>query len=101
MLTFFCRLNPPRPSFAMDMSPEEAELMQEHAEHWRGAMGRGEVVAFGLVADPNGPFGIGILQTDDEAAARTFTDADPVIRSGRGFRYDVLPMPFGVVHPGA
>jgi hypothetical protein len=101
MLTFYCRLNPPRPSFAMDMSPEEAELMHRHAEHWREGMGRGNVVAFGLVGDPNGPFGIGILQTDDEAAARAFTNADPVIQARRGFSYDVLPMPFGVVHPGA
>ena len=101
MRTFFCRLNPPRPSFAMDMSPEEAALMQRHAEHWREAMGRGEVVAFGLVGDPRGPFGIGILQVEDEAAAHAFTGADPVIVADRGFRYDVLPMPFGVVHPGA
>src|SRR5688500_8221852 len=101
MLTFFCRLNPPRPTFALDMTPEEGELMQRHAEYWRGAMARGQVVAFGLVGYPSGPFGIGILQVDDEAAARAFTSQDPVVLASRGFRYDVLPMPFGVVHPGA
>jgi hypothetical protein len=101
MLTFFCRLNPPRPTFALDMTPEEASLMQRHAEHWRTAMTRGAVVAFGLVADPSGPFGVGILQVSDEAAARTFTGEDPVIRAASGFSYDILPMPFGVVHPGA
>lgn len=101
MLTFYCRLNPPRPTFALDMTPEEAGLMQQHAEHWRVAMTRGEVVAFGLVGDPAGPFGIGILQVSDEAAARRFTGDDPVIRAARGFKYDILPMPFGVVHPGA
>jgi uncharacterized protein YciI len=101
MLTFFCRLNPPRPTFAHDMTPEEGALMQQHADHWRAAMTRGQVVAFGLVGDPAGPFGIGILQVEDDAAAQTFTNADPVVQSARGFRYDILPMPFGVVHPGA
>lgn len=101
MLTFFCRLNPPRPTFALDMTADEGELMRRHAVHWREAMGRGQVVAFGLVGDPKGPFGIGIVQVEDEAAARAFTDADPVVASGRGFHYDILPMPYGVVHPGA
>ena len=101
MLTFFCRLNPPRPTFAHDMTLEEGELMRRHAEHWKDAMARGQVVAFGLVGDPSGPFGIGILQVADEAAAHAFTAQDPVVVANRGFRYDVLLMPFGVVHPGA
>jgi hypothetical protein len=30
---FFCRLLPPRPSFALDMAPEEREIMQKHAAY--------------------------------------------------------------------
>jgi hypothetical protein len=78
------------------MSPDEAALMQAHAEHWQAATARGSAICFGLVADPQGPFGIGIVDVDGEDQARAFTDADPVIASGRGFRYDVWPMPFGV-----
>ncbi len=49
---FFCKLIPPRPTFAQDMSEAEVKLMHEHAEYWRGLMEKGQVVTFGLVADP-------------------------------------------------
>ncbi len=31
---------PPRASFGQDMTPAEAQLMQEHAAYWREWMGR-------------------------------------------------------------
>jgi hypothetical protein len=96
MTTFFCRLNPPRSTFASDMTPDEAALMREHAEYWRRGRTPGHVKAFGLVADPQGAYGIGIVEFSDEAQARRFTANDPVIHAGRGFHYDVSPMPLGV-----
>ena len=98
MATFFCKLLPPRPTFALEMNDEERALMQRHAEYWKGAVDRGQVVAFGLVGDPAGPFGIGIVELEDEAAVRRYTNDDPVIAADRGFRYDISPMPFGVIH---
>jgi len=50
MKTFFCKLVPPRPSFAQDLSEAERKLMQEHAAYWREWMEKGHVVAFGVVA---------------------------------------------------
>lgn len=85
----------------MDMTPHEAGLMQDHAAHWREWMTKGHVIAFGLVGDPAGPYGVGIVEFPDDGAVRAFTDDDPVIRAQAGFRYEVLPMPFGAVHPGA
>ncbi len=96
MATFFCRLNPPRSTFASDMTPDEASLMGEHAEYWHGGRTSGNVKAFGLVADPKGAYGIGIVEFPGEAEARTFTVNDPVIRADRGFHYEVSPMPLGV-----
>ena len=98
MKTFFCKLHPPRASFAQDMSAEEAALMQQHAADWKDWMAKGRVVTFGVVADPAGAFGIGVVEVEDDAEARRITDDDPVVRSGRGFRYDVLLMPRGAVH---
>ena len=89
---FFCRLLPPRPSFAADMTAEERAIMQEHAAYLRARMGEGKVVVFGPVADPSGPWGLGILRAADEAAARALTQSDPAILSGRGLRYEMLPM---------
>ena len=101
MADFFCRLIPPRPSFASDMTEQEAKLMQKHAVYWKSWMAKGCVIAFGFVGDPGGAYGVGIVAFPDDAAARSFTDSDPVIAANAGFRYEVLPMPLGAVHRGS
>lgn len=97
MPAFFCKLNAPRPSFAQDMSPEEAKIMQDHAVYWRAGIENGSVIAFGFVGDPAGAFGVGLIEFDDAARAREFTNNDPTIKSNLGFSFDVLPMPMGIV----
>src|SRR5712664_1777727 len=89
---FFCRLNPPRPDFAQTMSEAERALMGQHAAYLSGLQEQGTVVLFGPVGDPKGAWGLGILECADEAEARTITDNDPTVKSGRGFSYDVYPM---------
>ena len=79
------------------MTPAEGQLMQEHAAYWRDWLARDHVIAFGLVGDPRGAFGIGIVEFDSEAEARSFTDGDPTIKASQGFTFEVLPMPLGVV----
>ncbi|HEX7324777.1 MAG TPA: YciI family protein [Rhodanobacteraceae bacterium] len=99
MKTFFCKLIPPRPTFDRDLSGDEAKLMHAHAAYWRGWMGKGKVVAFGPIADPAGAFGVAILEVAGEREVQQLTSDDPVIRSGRGFRWELHPMPLGAVHP--
>ena len=99
MKTFFCKLIAPRPSFAHDMSEEEAKLMQEHAVYWKACMDKGQVVAFGLVADAVAPYGIAIVEVDDDADVHRLTADDPVIKAKRGFKFEIAPMPRGAVHP--
>jgi uncharacterized protein len=96
-MNFFCRLLPPRPSFAQDMTQAERDLMQEHAAYWKEWLTRGHVIAFGLVAEPGGVYGIGIVEFEEEAEVNAFTDGDPTIRSRSGFAFEVHPMPMGVV----
>lgn len=95
-MNFFCKLLPPRPSFAEDMTPAERQLMKEHTVYWHEWLQRGHVIAFGLVDDPRGAFGIGVVTFESEADARSFVDGDPTIQSGEGFAFEVFPMPFGV-----
>ena len=95
MPSFYCRLVAPRATFGQDMSPDEIALMQQHAAHWMQSDAWRDVLAFGVVADPAGVFGVAIVEADDEAAVRAVTDADPVIRADVGFRYDILTMPMG------
>ena len=47
MSTFIFRLRAPRPTFALDMSDEEREIMARHAEHWRSWVESGQMVIFG------------------------------------------------------
>lgn len=89
---FVCRLMPPRPTFAFDMTDEERAMMLEHASYWREQMVRGKVLIFGPVADPEGPWGLGVLKAQSEEEVETFEAGDPAIQSGRGFSYQTLPM---------
>jgi len=100
MKTFYCKLIPPRVTFLQDMNDGERQLMQQHGAYWHGCMQRGKAVVFGVVADPAAAFGVGIIEVEDEVEARALTAADPVILSGRGFRYEMHEMPRGAVHAG-
>jgi len=89
---FFLKLIAPRPTFAMDMNADEKAMMASHAAYWKKALDRGEVMVFGPVMDPKGPYGMGVVAVADEAAARAFADADPAIASQRGFVCEISPM---------
>lgn len=94
---FVNRLIGPRPTFPMDITPEERELMAAHGEYWRGLMAKGSVVVFGPVLDPKGVWGLGVVRARDEAEVSSMNAGDPVIAAERGFRYETLPMMTAVV----
>ena len=100
MQAFFCKLVPPRPTFAMDLSPAEADVMKRHAQYWDDLITRGvvRVFALGLVMDPAGAFGIAVMEREDESAVRALTDRDPAIAAGIGMHYEIRLMPRGVAH---
>ncbi len=87
---FFVKTHNPRPTFHLDMTPEEREIMNRHAEYWKEKADQGIAIVFGPVMDPSGVYGIGINRTKDEAEMRELISHDPA-RSI--LQYDVLPMP--------
>ena len=87
---FLCRLIGPRPSFPADMSKAEAEVMQKHAAYWRELLAQGKAIAFGPVADPKGPWGLGLVAVRDEQELRELQARDPAL--ALGMRYENLPM---------
>jgi uncharacterized protein YndB with AHSA1/START domain/uncharacterized protein YciI len=89
---FVAKLLPPRPTFMLDMSKDEREVMIAHSNYWRGLLAEGKAVAFGPVGGPSGGYGLGILQAADEAALKALQAEDPAIKSERGFRYDNAPL---------
>ena len=96
---YLCRLIPPRPSFAMDMTPAEAKAMGEHVAYWSDLLAKGKTIAFGPVLDPKGPWGVGIVSVSDAAELRELQGNDPAIRARIGLRYEAYEMP-KLVHAG-
>ena len=88
---FFLKLVPPRPTFPQDMSEEERNIMNKHAEYWRELMKKGIVIAYGPVMDPRGTYGIGIVEAENEEKAKSIAVNDPAPLSGLG-HYEIYPM---------
>ncbi|GAA3091983.1 hypothetical protein GCM10010520_42490 [Rhizobium viscosum] len=101
MAYFFMRLVPPRPTFPHDGTGEEMAAMKRHAEYWHQKALAGSAIAVGPVLEAGGSFGIAIVEVTDQAAAKALADADPIITSGFGFRFDVSPMPSIILRPQA
>ena len=84
MTTFVFRLQSPRPTFALDMTDEEREIMGRHAAYWRPYLDSGQMVVFGPVLDGTGSWGLGVIEFEDEDELRAFAASDPVVTTGTG-----------------
>jgi uncharacterized protein YciI len=96
-MAFLYSLLPPRPTFAQDMSSAEADVMQRHDAYWQDLLNRDVALAFGPVLHPEDPWGLGLLDLEDEHAARAIGASDPAVASGT-CTYEVVPMQ--LVGPG-
>jgi uncharacterized protein YciI len=92
MKHFLFKLIPPRPTFPDDMTGQEGKVMMEHVEFWKDLAEKRIAVGFGPVADPNGVYGIAIIEVKDENAAYDIRKNDPAIKANVGFKYEIYPM---------
>ena len=84
MSTFVFRLKAPRPTFALDMTDDERQVMARHAAHWQPYIESGQMVVFGPVLDSTESWGLGVVESDNEDELRAFAAADPVVTTGTG-----------------
>jgi uncharacterized protein len=91
---FFVRTQNPRPTFHLDMTAEERAIMNKHVAYWTEKATRGIAIVFGPVMDPQGVYGIGVYQVQDEAEMHALIELDP---ANGLLHYEVLPMPRAVV----
>ena len=98
MPTFVFRLKAPRPTFALDMSAEEREIMGQHAAHWQPYLDSGQMVVFGPVLDDTGSWGLGVVEAEDEDELRSFAARDPAVTSGTA-KIELGKMLAGFVRP--
>jgi uncharacterized protein len=96
MSWFLYRLIPPRPTFPVDMTEAEGEIMRRHAGYWSEQMERGRVAVFGPVADPAGAWGLGVVEAESGDEVRALGDADPAVTSSLA-SFEVCEMPGAVV----
>jgi uncharacterized protein YciI len=100
MSALIFRLIAPRPSFALDMTDEERDIMDRHAAYWQPFIDSGRMVVFGPVVDSSGSWGLGVVETDDEDELRTFAAGDPAVASGTA-QLEIGKMLAGFVRPSA
>jgi uncharacterized protein YciI len=81
MSIFVFRLEAPRPSFALDMTDEEQEIMGRHAAYWQ-RFESGQMVVFGPVLDSSGSWGLGVIEAEDEDELRALAADDPAVTAG-------------------
>ncbi len=86
---FFVKTQNPRPTFHLDMTPDERAVMERHVRYWSEKAVHGIAIVFGPVMDPRGVYGIGVYQVQDEAEMRELLDQDP---ANGLLHYEVLPM---------
>jgi uncharacterized protein YciI len=79
---FFLKLIPPRPTFVQDMTPAEAALMQQHSAYLEKHYPSGKILMVGPVLNPQGPFGMAILEMESAAEAQAFGENDPTVKAG-------------------
>jgi uncharacterized protein len=84
MSTFVFRLKAPRPTFALDMTDDERQVMARHAAHWQPYIESGQMVVFGPVLDSTESWGLGVVESDNEDELRAFAADDPVVTTGTG-----------------
>ena len=74
-------IHPPRENFAATMTEEERAVWGVHFERLKRLLDDGVMIAVGPTLGPVNT-GIAIFEADDEEAARTIMEEDPVISGG-------------------
>ena len=75
--------------------------MHQHVAYWSELAAQGSAIAFGPVFDPEGTYGVAVVEAPDEAAVREMSAHDPLMKAGAGFSYAIHPMPQIVLRQSA
>ncbi|MDB5134734.1 MAG: hypothetical protein JWP37_1337 [Mucilaginibacter sp.] len=89
MPQYFLKLNAKRPTFAQDMTDDERAIMKQHAAYLGDLMNKGIVAVFGPVFNPDGAFGMGVIEVENEEQVKEIIKNDPA--SGIN-NYEYYPM---------
>jgi uncharacterized protein YciI len=89
---FLLRIEPTRTGFTLqNMTAEEARLATQHVRYLKSLLDSGKLSLAAQVFDPNGLWGIVIVNAPDRETARALLDGDPMVKANM-FRGEVLPV---------
>jgi hypothetical protein len=71
--------------------------MQEHFGYWAGLISKRKAVAYGPVMDPNGTYGVAVLEVENSGVAESIAANDPAIKANAGFSFEIHQMPDAIV----
>jgi uncharacterized protein len=75
----------------MDITDDEAAIMEQHFAYWSRFEERGIVVVLGPVLDPSGTWGLGVIAGNDPSDISALGVEDPAVKSGMS-TFEVYPM---------
>jgi uncharacterized protein YciI len=87
-----------RPTFAVDMTDDERDVMGRHAGHWQSFIESGQMVVFGPVLDATDHGASASCETDDEDALRAHAAGDPAVTTGTA-QFEIGKLLTGFVRP--
>jgi uncharacterized protein YciI len=80
-MQFIYFINPSRPTFPGDATPEELAIVGEHFQFLVDLKDAGKLILAGRTQDDQ-PVGITIFEAENEAEAQEITDSDPAVKAG-------------------
>jgi hypothetical protein len=93
MKYFLYKLIPPRPTFSQDMTEAEGIIMQEHVAYWQDLADKRITIIFGPVLDPDGAYGIAIVEAKEEIVILEIGKNYPAIKAEVGLKSEHYSMP--------
>jgi uncharacterized protein YciI len=93
---FLYKLIAPRPTFHLDMNDAEKEAMGRHMGYWAALTEKRTSVVYGPVFDPNGVYGMAVVELNENEDANDIGSNDPAVSSGI-CTFELIPMQVGMM----
>jgi uncharacterized protein YciI len=90
---FLYLATPPRPTFVLDATPAEYEILNRHFAYMQQLADQGKLLLTGPTLD--GKYGVAILSVTTQEEAQTLVDADPAVVAGL-FQPNLHPLAVGI-----
>ena len=95
MKYFAYKLIPPRPTFHLDMDDHEKAVMNAHVQYWAALFAGKKVIVYGPVLDPEGVYGLAVMEVETDEEARAIAENDPAV-SSKVNTFELSPMLVGL-----